>query len=156
MVVFENQRLNIDGRLRFSKSTGDLRPLFATIGSHGQSLTRVDDPTRVSYILSDIRRSPRRRLSSSPIARKLNENWRERRNFGDNQLMCKRNGIDQNPEDLSRTLRITFEGREIYKRYLSFLDGDVTRAKASFGVLVSYIYFSASVYWTQHLSAVFM
>ena len=63
---------------------------------------------------------------------------------------------DQNPEDLSRTLRITFEGREIYKRYLSFLDGDVTRAKASFGVLVSYIYFSASVYWTQHLSAVFM
>jgi len=37
---------------------------------------------------------------------------------------------DQNPEDLSRTLGIVFERRELYKRYLSSLDGDVNRAKA--------------------------
>ena len=37
---------------------------------------------------------------------------------------------DQNPEDLSGTLGIAFEGRELYKRYLSSLDGDVSRAKA--------------------------
>jgi len=37
---------------------------------------------------------------------------------------------DQDPEDLSRTLRIAFEERELYKHYLSSLDGDVKRAKA--------------------------
>ena len=37
---------------------------------------------------------------------------------------------DQNPEDLSRALGSAFERRELYKRYISSLDGDVTRAKA--------------------------
>lgn len=37
---------------------------------------------------------------------------------------------DQNPEDISRTLGIAFEGRELYNRYLSSLDGDVNRVKA--------------------------
>ena len=37
---------------------------------------------------------------------------------------------DQNPEDLSNTLRIAFEEREIYKLYISFLAADEKRAKA--------------------------
>jgi len=37
---------------------------------------------------------------------------------------------DQSPEDLSGTLGIAFEGRELYRHYLSYLEGDVDRAKA--------------------------
>ena len=37
---------------------------------------------------------------------------------------------DQNPEDLSKTLRIAFTERELYKLYLSFLAADEKRAKA--------------------------
>ena len=37
---------------------------------------------------------------------------------------------DQNPEDLSKTLRIAFAERELYKLYLSFLVADERRAGA--------------------------
>ena len=41
MVVPEDQRPNVDGRPRFSGGSGDLRLLFTTIGSHGQSLENL-------------------------------------------------------------------------------------------------------------------
>ena len=36
---------------------------------------------------------------------------------------------DQNPEDLSKTLRIAFTKRELYRLYINFLAPDERRAK---------------------------